>query len=52
MVDDVDGNYDDDEGGKKKIVSPTLKPRLPDRGSERSILAVIDTFNQLLLNLW
>ena len=41
---DDNGAVDDDEN-EIDTVSPTSKPQLADDGSERSILAVIDTFD-------
>ena len=45
---DDNGVVDDDDDEEDGTVSPTSKPQLADDGSERSILAVIDTFDHPL----
>ena len=44
----VDDNGAVDDENEVDTVSPTSKPQLADDGSERSILAVIDTFDHPL----
>ena len=44
----VDNNGAVDDENEYDTVSPTSKPQLADDGSERSILAVIDTFDHPL----